>query len=151
MGCWRSGEVEAALEVVHSLHRRHHLRRRLDQRRPIGGGEAGVAQDLQEREPHPRPRVGQQAGPPERVGRVQNRDSSRPQISWQQRPLAHPAHVRHHRRGPGRGYREVARVDPASTKNDPERRQQERTHQAVVEFVKKFEKSSAIAQSSLLI
>lgn len=72
LGCRWSGKAETALEVVHTLHRRHHLRRRLHQRGPIGGGQAGVAQDLQEREPHPRPRVGQQAGPPERVGRFQD-------------------------------------------------------------------------------
>ena len=77
VGRRRAGQAAAAVAELHALHRRNHLRRRLDDaRRAPRGGQGGAAAPLQEharraagqqrprrlQERHPHPRLGQQAG-----------------------------------------------------------------------------------------
>ena len=74
VGRRRAGQAAAAVAELHALHRRNHLRRRLDQRGAPRGGQARAPEDLQvhrglrlrsggqEQEQHPRPRLGKHAG-----------------------------------------------------------------------------------------
>lgn len=107
---------------------------------------------MQESKLWPRTGAGpsKQTGPAERVGRDEDRVAARPERTWHGCSVAHPAHLCHHRRGPGRGDREVARANIATTKTDEKWPRQTWNGQTECSIIEGFPKSAKVSQSPLL-
>ena len=115
LGRGRARQASAAVAVLHQGYGRHHLRRRLQQDRPIRGGKARAPKDLQKLSDHKvlpcsHPHLGQQAGLARGQRRGLDRGCAGPQRTGGHL-LARPGHLCRDRGGPRGGDGQTDRND----------------------------------------